>query len=169
MPQFWSPNYTGRFTPEELDTLAIKGEPIDAMGYGYKCRPEGDALESEHYGVRTINTRGMGNHGSVILVGKTPHGRRMVRRGKIARLTRDGCLADIAEVAVSMPYGMEARVWKLAEELLPLARMGVSLRCTGHRHFEAVTGIRDHGCSFPRVNAGVAIAERVAGCGGVPA
>ena len=51
------------------------------------------------------------------------------------------------------------------EELLPLARLGVNLRCTGHRHFEAVTGIRDHGCSFPRVAAAVSIAERVAGCG----
>lgn len=168
MSQFWSPNYTGRYTPEELDAIAIKGDPIDSMGYGYKCRPKGDALESEHYGVRTINTQGMGNHGSVVLVGKTPHGRRMVRRGKIARLTREGCPEDIAAAAVSMSYGMEEKVWKLASVLLPLARMGVSLRCTGHRHFEAVTGIRDHGCSFPRVEAAVAIAERVAGCG-VPA
>ena len=165
---YWYPTYTGRYTPEELDALALKGEPIDGMGYGYKCRPEGDALESEHYGVITIDTRGMGNHGEVVLVGKTPHGRRMVRRGKIARLTRQGCPADIAEVAVSMPRGMEERVWRLAEELLPMARMGVSLRCTGHHHFEEVTGLRDHGCSFPRIMSAVAIAERVAGCG-VPA
>lgn len=168
MSQFWSPTYTGRYTPEELDALALQGDPIDGMGYGYKCRPAADALDSEHYAVRTINTQGMGNHGSVILVGKTPHGRRMVRRGKIARLTREGCPADIVKVAVSMPYGMEERVWKLAEELLPLARMGVTLRFTGHRHFEEVTDIRDHGCSFPRVEAAAAIAERAAGCG-VPA
>lgn len=163
MSQFWKPTYTWRYAPEELDALALKGEPIDVMGYGYKCLPEGDALESEHYGVHTINTQGMGNHGSVILVGKTPHGRRMVRRGKIARLTREGCPSDIAEAAVSMRYGMEERVWKLAERLLPIACAGVSLRCTGHRHFEYVTDICDHGCSFPRVGAAVAIAERVAG------
>lgn len=167
MSQFWSPTYTG-YTPEELDALAIQGDPIDSMGYDYKCRPKDGALESEHYGVRTINTQGMGNHGSVILVGKTAHGRRLVRMGKIARLTREGCPADIAEAAVSMPYGMEERVWKLAEDLLPLAQRGISLCVRGHHHFEAVTGIRDHGCSFPRVEAAIAIAERVAGCG-VPA
>jgi hypothetical protein len=160
MSQFWTPKYSGRWTPEELDAVALQGDPIDGMGGGYKCRPEFGAIESEHYAVRTINTQGMGNHGSVILVGKTPHGRRMVRRGKIARLTREGCPASIAEVAVSMRYGMEDKVWKLAADLVPMARRGVTLRCTSHRHFEAVTGISDHGCSFPRVQAAVAIAER---------
>lgn len=160
--EFYSPNYSGRYTPEELDVIALNGDPIDEMGYGFKCVPQGDALQSEHYCVRTIGTQGLSNYGTVVLVGKTPHGRRMVRRGKVARLARAGCPADIAESAVSMPYGMEEKVWQLADQLLPLARAGVRVRCSGHRHFEAITGIRDHGCSFARVLAAVALAERAA-------
>lgn len=168
MSQFWNPSYNGRYTPEELDALALRGEPIDQMGYGYKCAPDANALDSEHYGIRTIGTKGMGNHGMVVLVGKTPHGRRMVRQGKISRLIREGCPADIASVAVSTPYGMEKCVWELASELIPLARAGISLRFTSHRHFKTVTGICNHECSFPRIMAAVEIAERVANCG-VPA
>lgn len=163
MSNFWKPDYNGRYTSEELDTLALKGEPIDGMGYGYKCRPDGDALESEHYCVRTINTQGMGNHGSVVLIGKTPHGRKMVRRGKIARLMAEGCSERVARAAVCTKYGMEGPVWALAEEILPMVERGMVLRSTGHRDFQETTGISDYKCSFPRVCAAVEIAERVCG------
>jgi hypothetical protein len=161
MSQFWKPTYNGRWTPAELDALAIQGDPIDGMGYGYKCRPDEDALESEHYTVRTINTQGMGNHGSVILVGKTPHGRRMVRQGKIKRLVREGCPERIARVACCAGYGMEAAVWKLAADLVPMLERGVELSVNGHREFQQVTGITDYGCSMPRVWAAIEIARRV--------
>jgi hypothetical protein len=161
MGQFWTPDYNGRWTPAELDALALKGEPIDGMAYTYKCCPKGDALDSEHYRVRTINTRGMGNHGSVILCGKTPHGRALVRQGKINRLVREGCPERIARVACSARYGMEAAVWKLAAELVPFLTHGVDLAVNGHREFQQVSGITDYNCSMPRVWAAIELARRV--------
>ena len=163
MTNYWKPDYNGRFTPAELDAIALKGEPIDGMGYSYQCRPEEGALESEHYSVRCINTQGMGNHGSVVLVGKTPHGRQMVRRGKISRLVAEGCNERIARAAVSVQYGMEAPVWTLAGEILPIVEHGVMLRRSGHRDFQEATGITDYKCSFPRLCAAIELAERVCG------
>jgi hypothetical protein len=157
MSAFYEPEY--KYTSTELDQLALSGEPIDRLGYTFRCRPGAEALTSAHYGIRTINTRGMGNHGDVILVGKTPYGRRLVRMGKLARLKREGCDPAIADVAISMPYGMEPNVWRLATELLRIASYGVDItHFEGHRDFTSRTGIEQHGCSFPRIQAAAAIA-----------
>ena len=160
MSEFRSKEFGG-LTPTELDEIAASGKPLASIGYGYDCRGS-EETSSPDYGVRWVGTKGMGNYGTAVLVGLTPRGKALCRSGRVARLLVDGCPAELAGVAASMPYGMEMDVWSLAASLLGLARHGldISTDWSGHRNFRRATGL-ESSCSFPRVCAARAIAARL--------
>jgi hypothetical protein len=158
MSQFWSPTYH-HLTDADLDWFAINNKPIDSYGGTYKCHPKADALRSEHYTLRIVGTKGLGNSGIVYLAGKSPHGRRMVREGKIRSLMAEGCPREVAEFAIRCKWGME--VWKLAVDLVPLLKHGIELRAIhSNAEFERVTGIKTI-FSFPRKSAAIELAEKI--------
>lgn len=156
---YHKPNYRD-LTDEQLDAYALEGKPLDSMGHGLKLIPDDDAIVSEHYELIVIDTKGMGNHGVVYLKGKTPHGKRLVYQGKIARLVRSGCPEEIAPICATAQYGMEEPVWGLAEKLLDPIAKGVKIDPRGHAEFAHQSGIHGYDCSFPRVLAAIGIANR---------
>jgi hypothetical protein len=168
MADFYKAEYN--LSSEELDKFALSGQPIGKMGFSYVTHPDVDAFISADYSIRVVNTRGTGNCGTVVLVGKTPRGKKIVREGKISRLISDGCPSEIAVEAASTKYGMESRVWRLATNLLPVVALGVDFSCVdGHKKFECAVNralgwssprwLFSHGCSFYRVLAALAIAR----------
>jgi hypothetical protein len=159
MANFWSPTYY-HLTDADLDRFAIENKPLDSYGGTYKCHPREGALRSAHYTLRVVGTKGLGNCGTVYLAGKSQHGRRMVREGKIRALMKEGCPREVAEIAVRCQWGME--VWPLAIDLVPMIKHGVNLRgINSHAEFEKVTGIDAPSYSFPRKRAAIELAEQI--------
>jgi len=160
MSKFRSVEFGG-LTPTELDEIAASGKPLASIGYGYSCRGA-EETSSPDYRVRWVGTEGMGNYGTAVLVGLTPRGKALCRSGRLASLLVAGCPAEVADVAASMPYGMEMDVWSLAASLLDLARHGldISTDWSGRWKFQRATGL-EPSCSFPRVCAARAIAARL--------
>jgi hypothetical protein len=144
----------------EIEAAALAGREVRTNLGGYDCW---DGIESPHpdFELVRVNTRGCGNMGDVYARGRTPRGRAVVRAGKIARLTACGVAADVAAVAVSMPYGME--VAALAGALIPHVWRGVDgLSGVGRARFEGATaaGITS-GFSMPRAWAAWDIAVEI--------
>jgi len=153
----WTPP---KLSGDKLDSLALSGEPLGTLGGGWQTAPESPIIMGD-YKVRIVNSRGTGNHGTIILVGHTPRGKLFCRLGRIARLKKAGCPQEIAVAAASMPYGMEEPVWKLAAELLPIVKMGIKLDPLSHQEFREATGLESsRGCSLRRIRAAIAIAEK---------
>lgn len=72
----------------ELDAIALRGGCIGSIGYGYATR--GRPPEDRHgYGFRWIDTQGMGNHGSLVLVARSKRAAEYIRQGKVAQFMRD--------------------------------------------------------------------------------
>lgn len=100
------------------DDLAREGRHgLGSYGFGYACPKRAGTLNAE-YGFRTICTKGMGNHGTQVLTGRTPRARQLLRQGRAAVLVAAGCDRRVANAAAHMPRGMEEGVWRLACWLL---------------------------------------------------
>lgn len=104
-------------TKEELDIIALAGGVLGIIGYGYACQ---DKLPTERhgYGLRWINSQGMGNHGDLVLTAKTPHAAELLRQGKVALWMREFGLtyqeADGLYDATKRAHGREWRVLEYA-------------------------------------------------------
>lgn len=157
-------------TEEILLEWAEKNEcVIRSRGYDYECNPHCDALWvgekiSEDYAVKTINTRGMGNCGTDVIVGKSFHGKKRIGEIKTRILENYGIDKEIAKVAPFMPYGMELQVVKLAEDLLPILKLFRGRRefPKTPKEFYRLTNInfRTYMISFPRTQAAWNIAYK---------
>ena len=145
---------------EECDRIALEDAGcVRSTAYSY-ARPRGGDV-NEEYSSKVINTQGMGNHGTIILVGKTPRARKLLRQGKINWLVQHGISQKIAKVAVSMQYGMELGVAELAEDILPLIERGFSYKGNSHYKFDKWCGFESD-LTYPRKMAALAIAKRAA-------
>lgn len=72
----------------ELDAIALRGGCMGSIGYGYATR--GSAPEDRHgYGFRWINSQGMGNHGSLVLIPRSKRAAEFIRNGKVSQFMRD--------------------------------------------------------------------------------
>lgn len=108
-------------TQEELDDIALhNGGIMGSTGFGY-AKPKSTTIPNHGYITRVINTQGMGNHGSIVLIGVTPRTRELLRQGEIALNMRtfniDYVVSEALTVAAVMTkYGHEYGVLKLALE-----------------------------------------------------
>lgn len=142
----------------ECDKIAKTGGVIRSFGFGFEIPVAGDL--NPEYETVLINKRGMGNHGSLVLRGKTLRSALLIREGKIKILTDSGVRRKTACVAVSMPRGMEEGVANLADQLVELSRVS---KFTGHSRaqFQEWSGGLETTLSFPRIISAIAIAEKV--------
>ena len=166
MVQYYQPEY--RLTMEAADALAASNRALDSMLFGAKMnggRVVGPA--ATEYTTCAVNTRGTGNCGRVYLRGLTPRARAIVRAGKVARLVQAGCPEKMAQVAASMPYGMENQVWGAALDLIGIARhvpgtLKRARRARGHAALDRVLSGYDAptlaGLSWPRKQAAITLA-----------
>jgi len=151
---------TTRLTVEECDRIALENAGrVFSTGFSYALPRGGDV--NEEYSSRVINTRGMGNHGTIVLIGKTPRARRLLWEGRVRWLMRQGVSQRVAEAAASMRYGMEVEVAKLADAILPIVEAGFKYKGESNREFNDWCGFDPH-LSYPRKMAALAIAEKAA-------
>lgn len=151
------------------DAIALeKGGIVKSFG-GTFAMPEGGDINKD-YSSRVTNKQGMGNHGYIILVGKTPRARSLLFKGKVKILTERGVSPRVAKKAVVSGRGMEVGVAELAEHLLPLVAH-FDYRGGGYHDFvEWAEGVlppemveNGIGLSYPRILSALAIAYKVVG------
>lgn len=143
----------------EVERAAAEGwtleNSVDLFG-----EPKTVTTASPDLHMRRIHSGGCGNQGRWVLVGVTPRGRALARRGRVARLIRDGIPAEVAEAAASMQWGMEVPVARLASAVLDAVAAGEERpgsRWAWERRFGALPA----GESMPRAWAAWGIAAAV--------
>lgn len=149
---------------EQCDHLALHNAGIvsGGFGYGYAC-PKKGPVNSDYESI-VINKQGMGNHGSILLRGRTPRARGLIREGKILSITKQGIPWSVARHAVHMLYGMEIEVAQLATDLVETVRQIGEFSGDSHWQFSKWAGqwTEEIGMSFPRKYAASVIAACVA-------
>lgn len=152
-------------TSEELDQIALERAGVLWTGRGgYGCpKPTPRIPQAPEWGTKVIARQGMGNCGHIVLVGNTNRTKQLLRRGKIRSLVNKGITAEVAAVAVSMPYGMEIEVAKLATELIETVKIRGQFQGDSHRDFARWAKNNQTGAalSFPRKRAAAEIAAKV--------
>ena len=150
-------------TIEECDQIALDGGRFDSFGYGYECPVSNEQMNPE-YGVRVINTKGMGNHGSFVLFGRTDRAKSLLRQGKVNLLVSQGISRLIAEQCSISHRGMELSVAKAAESLFLsdeflFERQAIRL-ARSHKELSSLLGpiYKEHELSFPRWQSAIGIA-----------
>ena len=84
-------------TTDELNHIALeRGGRIWSIAYGYATRGRIEP-RADGWSARWINTRGMGNHGTLVLVGTTPLTRAIRREGMIREWITAGLTREQAE------------------------------------------------------------------------
>lgn len=150
---------------EECNRIALDGGVISSHGYGYAC-PKGGVLNSE-YRCLVVNKQGMGNHGSIVLRGRTPLAREYIREGKIRSLGAAGVHRRVAERCAAMHRGMEIEVALLAQDICSVLHFVPADACLldvrSHRRFgEIFEDLIDiPGLSMPRKESALKIALSV--------
>ena len=152
-------------TSEELDRIAVERAGVLWCGRGgYGCpKPTSKIPQAPEWGTKVIARQGMGNCGCIVLVGNTNRTRQLLRRGKTKSLVSKGVPAEVAAVAVSMPYGMETEVALLAAELVEVVSSKGPFQGDSHKEFALWTGRKQAGAalSFPRKRMAAEIAAKV--------
>jgi hypothetical protein len=160
MGQFYDVEFTG-LSITECDKIAVNDAGVISsnFGYGYAC-PKGGTINDEYDSV-VVNKQGMGNHGRIVLRGRTPRARSLIREGKVLNLTRQGIPWVVARVAPSCQYGMETDVAQLAADLLETVKVCGPFRGDSHYAFEQWAGswTGNLEMSFPRKAAAAEIAK----------
>ena len=72
-------------TAEKFDRIAVENAFSGRAGTATAALVQQKGPQAR-WGTRVINRQGMGNHGSIVLVGLTPRTRALVRQGKTHRL-----------------------------------------------------------------------------------
>lgn len=165
------------FGPEtataELDRCAVEEAGVLwSGGYGYALPVATSTItQAPEWGTRVVNRQGMGNHGKIVLVGKTPRARALLREGKTRRLVAEGVPEPVARVACSCHYGMEPAVATLAGLLIPAVEARGVFEGNSHRAFAFWAGSAGDGAeplSFPRKLAAAQIAAKLVEAGVSP-
>jgi hypothetical protein len=73
---------------QELDQIALAGGRIGSIGFGYACAGELPA-ELHGYGFKWLDTRGMGNHGYLVLTARSQRAAEYLRQGKVGQFMAD--------------------------------------------------------------------------------
>jgi hypothetical protein len=107
MSQFYEvdANFFG-ITTEALNHVALeRGGVLKSIGYGYAVRGGKSILapRPDGWSAKWINTRGMGNHGTLVLVGTTPLTRAIRREGTVRDWVRAGLTREQADRLYSTP------------------------------------------------------------------
>ena len=153
----------GKLTVAECDRIALENAGrVASVGYSFAIPRGGDI--NEEYAAKVINTRGMGNHGTIVLVGKTKRARRLLYKGRVRWLVKNGISECVAKAAAVMHRGMELDVAKLADKIYPIVAAGSEYLGNSHSDFDEWCGFSS-GLSYPRKMAALAIAEKAAGKG----
>lgn len=148
--------------PQELDRIALECAGLVATyGFGFSCPVATPQIPGTEYGTKVVNKQGMGNHGSIILVGLTPRTRALIREGKALSLYKQGVSWEVARVSAVSLYGMEPAVALLAEECLTSVEVHGPYEGSGHRDFDNWLGFDVVGLSYPRKASAAAIAADV--------
>jgi hypothetical protein len=153
-------------TPETFDRIAVeRAGVLWSGGYGFACPRSVEVIaQAPEWGTRVIGAQGMGNHGRIVLVGLTPRTRALLRQGKTRRLVEAGVPVEVARVAISMSYGMEPSVARLAAEAVEAVKARGAFSGDSHWRFQAWLGRESdlaRELSFPRKAAAAAIAAEV--------
>lgn len=160
-------------TAAELDQIALeKGGVVGSIGYGYAVPGEVGELPGG-WSARWVDSRGMGNHGTLILMPVTDRARAIAREGKIRAFQNAG----LSRVQAERLYRARARykhelAGVLADILDNPAQVRAMLahprsygfgsgRTEWLRSWGAVFGPEGLGLSAPRE---AALAEMVAAC-----
>jgi len=98
----------------ELDAIALNGGRVGSVGYGFACCGELPA-ESHGYGFKWVDTRGMGNHGTLVLTSRSAHAAEYLRQGRVRQLMAAHDLTYAAadslySAARGVRHGQEAEV-----------------------------------------------------------
>jgi hypothetical protein len=158
-------------TDSDLDRIAVEkaGKLLFVDQYDLPVMTDTIPFAPE-WGTKVVNRQGVGNHGFIVLVGKTPRTRALLRQGKTSLLVKEGVPEQVARVAVSMQYGMEVRVAKLAAQLVEVVRKHGPFQGNSHWSFDQWIGDRTivglgedelYELSFPRKSAAAVIAAEV--------
>jgi hypothetical protein len=98
-------------TTEELNLIALeRGGALQSIGYGYAVREHREyPPRPDGWSAKWINTRGMGNHGTLVLVGTTPLTRAIRREGTVRQWMRAGLTREQADrlYSTALPYRHE--------------------------------------------------------------
>jgi hypothetical protein len=153
-------------TTAEFDRVAVeKAGVLSIISQARYARPvETESIpNAPEYGTRVIGTMGTGNSGVIVLVGRAPRTRALLRQGKIDLLRRNNVPEQVAQVAASMRYGMEIAVAKQAAEVIQAVFARGSFNGLSHLAFERWVGEDGEvlSLSFPRKLAAAAIANEV--------
>jgi len=105
---------------QELDAIALAGGRVGGIGYGFACCGELPA-ESHGYGFKWIGTKGMGNHGSLVLVPRSTRAAEYLRQGRVSALMADfgleyGEADSLYSACRGVKYGFEQEVVAYAVE-----------------------------------------------------
>lgn len=115
MYEFAEKTLTG-MSVKECDEYALACKPLLSLGGGY-IHTHGRVIINDDYEAGAVGTGGVGNHGCMVLYGRTPRARQIIREGKILKLTRGGFPWVLARRAVRVRFGMEPEVIRCAEVL----------------------------------------------------
>jgi len=156
MKQFYNFNGVDGLSIEDIEAIASKGGRVTSTGYSFSC-PVAVAIipQAPEWGTRVINTQGMGNCGTIVLVGRTPRARAILEGGKVAWLRGHGVSGPVAMAAVKAQYGMEPDVALFACALVSVRG---EYRGNSHREFDAWSGMPS-GLSYRRKEAALAISN----------
>jgi hypothetical protein len=97
-------------TQAQLDACALEGGVVGGIGYGYATR--GETPDRHGYGAVWVNSQGMGNHGTLVLVAKSRRAAEFLRTGRLNALVRDfgitrALAARIDDARKGVQYGRE--------------------------------------------------------------
>ena len=147
----------------ELDAIALNGGRVGSVGYGFACCGELPA-ESHGYGFKWVDTRGMGNHGVLVLTPRSQRAAEYLRQGRVNALMADFGLEYAAADALysaarSVQYGHESGVLAYAVETREYSAAWARFpgEGCGVRRWLSDWGMPETALSVPRISAVAAV------------
>jgi len=149
----------------ELDQIALAGGKVGSIGFGYACRGELPA-ERHGYGFAWVNSRGMGNHGAVVLTPRSTRAAEYLRQGKVRSLMSEHGLAysdadALYSATRGVKYGLEPEVLTYAVQTRDCRQAWAHFPGEGRgvRRWLAEWTMPETALSVPRLAAVAAVLE----------
>jgi hypothetical protein len=148
---------------DDLDKIALRGGKIGSIGYGYAQWRE-EPAPRYGYGFRWINTKGVGNHGDLILVPRSPRAAEFLRTGRVEELMREFGISRILATRLDdarkgVKFGKESAVVKTVLEGTHVNWGSFPGVGAGAARWARRWGIE--GLSCPRLGAAALIGQRL--------